>query len=213
MLKNSQNTNILEISELTPTSKNSKVFNNRLKNSSFSKENNYILVNNNIIPKKKTKHLNIKTLHINEGATTHEDTYSKISNSQNILKKKQTIKKRCSYKNKKRENEKIIKLLRNNEKIKIPTGKRKSNVEKNDKLNINNIENYMKKHTKERKDFFGNKITKENKKNVHISFKDFFKGKKLCDLINIESFKSFNIIEQNNPKTTKPFCTRCCSIF
>ena len=53
MLKNSQNTNILEISELTPTSKNSKVFNNRLKNSSFSKENNYILVNNNIIPKKK----------------------------------------------------------------------------------------------------------------------------------------------------------------
>ena len=88
---------------------------------------------------------------------------------------------------------KIIKLLRNNEKIKIPTGKRKSNVEKNDKLNINNIENYMKKHTKERK--------------------DFFKGKKLCDLINIESFKSFNIIERNNPKTIKPFCTRCCSIF
>ncbi len=86
-------------------------------------------------------------------------------------------------------------------------------MEKNDKLNINNIENYMKKHTKERKDFFGNKITKENKKNVHISFKDFFKGKKLCDLINIESFKSFNIIEQNNPKTIKPFCTRCCSIF
>jgi hypothetical protein len=128
MLKNSQNTNILEISELTPTSKNSKVFNNRLKNSSFSKENNFILVNNNIIPKKKTNHLNIKTLHINEGATTHEDTYSKISNSQNILKKKQTIKKSCSYKNKKRENEKIIKLLRNNEKIKIPTGKRKSNV-------------------------------------------------------------------------------------
>ena len=38
-------------------------------------------------------------------------------------------------------------------------------------------------------------------------------GKKLCDLINIESFKSFNIIEQNNPKTIKPFCTRCCSIF
>ena len=211
MMKHSQKINLLELSEQTPTSKGSKFFSNLHKNSSFSKENNLNI--NNIIPKKKVKYINIKQIHNHEGTTTHDDTNSKFSNSQNVLKKKKRLIKSASCKNRKREREKIIKLLRNNEKIKIPTGKRKSNVEKNDKLNINNIENYMKKHTKERKDFFGNKITKENKKNVHISFKDFFKGKKLCDLINIESFKSFNIIEQNNPKTTKPFCTRCCSIF
>ena len=211
MIKNRQSSNILELSEKTPTSKGSQFLSHIPKNSSFSKENNFNL--NNINIKKKPKLLNIKIIPNQEVTTTHDDTNSKFSNSQNITKKKRPLMKSASFKNKKREREKIIKLLRNNEKIKIPTGKRKSNVEKNDKLNINNIENYMKKHTKERKDFFGNKITKENKKNVHISFKDFFKGKKLCDLINIESFKSFNIIEQNNPKTTKPFCTRCCSIF
>ena len=109
--------------------------------------------------------------------TTHDDTNSKFSNSQNITKKKRPLMKSASFKNKKREREKIIKLLRNNLKIKIPTGKRKSNAQIDSRLNINNIEKIIKKHTKERKDSFGNKITKENKKNVHISFKDKVKKK------------------------------------
>ena len=211
MLKHSQKLNLLELSEQTPTSKGSKFFPHLKKNCSFSKENNLNI--NNINTKKKVKILNIKSIHNHEGTTTHDDTYSKISNSQNITKKKHRIIKSASYKNKKREREKIIKLLRNNEKIKIPTGKRKSNVDDNIKLDINNIDKIIKTNTKERKDSFGNKITKENKKNVHICFKDFANKKKLIEFIPIESFKSFNIIEQNKNKNTQNYCTRCCSIF
>jgi len=211
MLKHSQKLNLLELSEQTPTSKGSKFFPHLKKNCSFSKENNLNI--NNINTKKKVKILNIKSIHNHEGTTTHDDTYSKISNSQNISKKKHRIIKSASYKNKKRKKKKIIKLLRNNEKIKIPTGKRKSNVDDNIKLDINNIDKIIKTNTKERKDSFGNKITKENKKNVHICFKDFVNKKKLIEFIPIESFKSFNIIEQNKNKNTQNYCTRCCSIF
>ena len=212
MIKNRQSSNILELSEKTPTSKGSQFLSHIPKNSSFSKENNFNL--NNINVKKKPKLLNIKTIHNQEGTTTHEDSNSKFSNSQNITKKKRPLMKSASFKNKKREREKIIKLLRNNLKIKIPTGKRKSNVQTDSKLNINNIEKILiKKHTKERKDSFGNKITKENKKNVHISFNDIVKKKKLIELIPIESFKSFNLMEQDDNKKTQSHFTRCCSIF
>ena len=211
MIKNRQSSNILELSEKTPTSKGSQFLSHIPKNSSFSKENNFNL--NNINIKKKPKLLNIKIIPNQEVTTTHDDTNSKFSNSQNIAKKKHPLMKSASFKNKKREREKIIKLLRNNLKIKIPTGKRKSNAQIDSRLNINNIEKIIKNHTKERKDSFGNKISKENKKNVHISFKDKVKKKKLIELIPIESFKSFNIIEENKNKTTQPYCTRCCSIF
>ena len=212
MIKNRQNINILELSEQTPTSKGSKFGPNFQKNSSFSKENNFIL--NNINTKKKPKILNIKTINNQEGTTTHDETISKLSNSQKITKKKKhPLMKSASYKNKKRERERIINILKNSEKIKIPTGKRKSNVEGDPKMNLNNIENMIKKHKKERKDSFGNTITKENKKNVHINFKDFSNKKKLIELIPIESFKSFNLIEENKNKTPKPYCSRCCSIF
>ena len=210
MIKNRHNLNLLELSEQTPTSKGSKFNPSLQKNSSFSKENNYNL--NNINKKNNPKLLNIKTIPNQEVTTTHDDTNSKFSISQNNSKKKRPLMKSASYKNKKREKEKIRKLLKN-EKIKIPTGKRKSNVETDPKINLNNIENMIKIHKKERKDSFGNKITKENKKNVHIIFKDFSKKKKLVELIPIESFKSFNIMEQNKNKTTKPYCTRCCFIF
>ena len=209
MIKKSQNLNILDISEQTPTSKCSKIYPRLKNNSSFSKENNFNI--NNIQTKKNPKYLNIKSIPNQEGTTTHEDTISKLSNSQNISKKKSRLVKSASYKHKKKERERIIKFLRNNLKIKIPSGKRKSNVETDSKLNINNIEQMIKKHkTKERKDSFGNKITKENKKNVHICFKD---KKTLTELIPIESFKSLNIMEQNDNKKIQPYFTRCCSIF
>ena len=213
MMKHSQKINLLELSEQTPTSKGSKFFSNLHKNSSFSKENNLNI--NNIIPKKKVKYINIKQIHNHEGTTTHDDTNSKFSNSQNVLKKKKRLIKSASCKNRKREREKIIKLLRNNEKIKIPIGKRNSNGDNKINLNINNTDNIIKKNseTKERNDSFGNKITKENKKNVHICFKDLINKKKFIEFIPIESFKSFNIIEENKNKTTQPYCTRCCSIF
>ena len=215
MIKNRQNLNILELSEQTPTSYCSKIFPpHSKKNSSFSKENNYNINNIHIQMKKNPKFLNIKSIHNQEKTTTNEETNSKFSNSQNISKKKRPLVKSVSYKNKKKEREKIIKLLRNNLKIKIPSGKRKSNEATDSKLNINNIEQIIKKHnTKERKDSFGNKITKENKKNVHICFKDIEKEKKLIELIPIESFKSLNIIEENKNKETQPYFTKCCSIF
>lgn len=213
MIKNRQSSNILELSEKTPTSKGSQFLSHIPKNSSFSKENNFNL--NNINIKKKPKLLNIKIIPNQEVTTTHDDTNSKFSNSQNIAKKKRPLMKSASFKNKKREREKIIKLLRNNEKIKIPIGKRNSNGDNKINLNINNADNIIKKNseTKERNDSFGNKITKENKKNVHICFKDLINKKKFIEFIPIESFKSFNIIEENKNKTTQPYCTRCCSIF
>ena len=211
MLKtNNQNINVLEISDHTPTSMGSK-FIPQQKNSSFSKENNFIL--NNINPKNKLKYINIKSLHNQEKTTTNEDSNSKFSCSQNNMKKKRPLMKSASYKNRKREREKILKLFRNNERIKIPKCKRKSNAEPNSKLDFNNLEKINQTPVKERKDSFGNIITKDNKKNFHISFQDYSPKKKLIDIVPIQSFKKFNIIEQNKTKTTKPYISRCCEIF
>ena len=210
MLKINNNFNILEISDHTPTSMGSK-FIPQQKNSSFSKENNFIL--NNINPKNKLKYINIKSLHNQEKTTTNEDSNSKFSYSQNIINKKKPLMKSASYKNKKRERDKLLKFFRNNEKIKIPRCKRKSNAELNSKLDFNNIDKSLQTPIKERKDSFGNVITKENKRNVHISFQGDSSQKKLIDLIPIQSFKKFNIIEKNENKITKPYISRCCEIF
>ena len=210
MLKVNNNFNLLEISDHTPTSMGSKLIPQQ-KNTSFSKENNFIL--NNINPKNNLKYINIKTLHNQEKTTTNEDSNSKFSYSQNIMKKKKPLMKSASYKNKKREREKMLKLFRNNEKIKIPRCKRKSNVELDSKLVFNNIEKSIQTPIKERKDSFGNIIAKDNKKNVHISFQGDSSQKKLIDLIPIQSFKKFNIIEKNDNKATKPYVSRCCEIF
>ena len=121
--------------------------------------------------------------------------------------------KSASLKTKKREREKLVRFLNNNEKVKIPNCKIKSNVGADLKLDIDNIDKILQKHTKERNDSFGNKITKSNKKNVHISFQKNNKQKKFIELIPIESFKSFNIIEQNQNKIAKPYISRCCAIF
>ena len=184
---------------------------------SFSKENSN---NINIV-----KNNNIKKNNTHEITTTHDETISKFSNSQNIKIKSNIMKKRGSFKNRKREREKIFKLFQNNEKIKIPIGQRKSNANKSLQLNINNIDNIVKQlnlenknnscnNIKQRKDYFGNIINKNNKKKVHISFKDLNNNKLLVDYIPIQSFKSFNYIDKNEDKILQqPFFSRCCAIF
>ena len=209
MLKVRPNMNLLEFSEHTPTSFGSKFSPKFRKYSSCSKENNN---DPNINTKKNSNYLKISSINNQERTTAQEDSTSKISNSQNITKKK-LYKKSSSLKNKKKERIKLIKFLRNNEKVKIPNCKRKSNVEADLKLSINNIEKMIKNHSKERNDSFGNKITKGNKKNVHICFQNNSKKKKFIEYIPIESFKNFNIIENSQNKIAKPYITRCCAIF
>ena len=209
MLKLRPNINLLEFSDHTPTSFGSKFSPQFRKYTSCSKENNN---DPNINIKKSSKYLKVSSLNNQERTTAHEDSTSKISNSQNIIKKK-IYKKSSSLKNKKNERIKLIKFLRNNMKVKIPNCKRKSNAEADLKLNINNIEKMIKNHSKERSDSFGNKITKGNKKNVHICFQTNSKKKKFIEYIPIESFKSFNIIDNNQNKIAKPYISRCCAIF
>ena len=213
MIKQPEKVNIIELGECTPTKRGIPKFK---KNSSFSKENNFYFNNMNMNLAKK---ISINKTNNQEITTTHDETISKFSNSQQI-KHPKFIKKRFSYKNKKREREKILKLLKNNEKMKIPIGQRRSNPEK---LNKDNIEDIIKnlnlenKNRKERKDFFGNDINKTNKKNFHISFKDINnnnKNKNLVEYIPIQSFKSLNIIEKNESNIKhQPFFSRCCIIF
>ena len=219
MLKKPKKLKIITFSEKSPKNKDiNEVCPKLQKNSSFSKENNFCINNMNNLDKK----INIKKINTQEGTTTYDETISKFSNSQNIKIKKKYLKKRGSFGNKKREREKILKLLKDNEKIKIPIGQRKSNVDKSPKLNMNNIENIIKNlnieknNNKERKDYYGNTINKNNKKKVHISFKDNIKIKdnKLVEMVPIQSFKSFNIIHKNEDKIiNKPSFSRCCEIF
>ena len=104
-----------------------------------------------------------------------------------------------------------------NEKLKIPTGKRMSTANK--KININNIEKIINSLSKnknlcERLEKFGNKINKENKKNVHITFLDNipYRNNKLIEIIPIESFKKLNMREKITKEDFISHCSNCCQI-
>ena len=194
-LKNSQSINIISnpLNDLIP------------KNNSYQKES-YITLNKNTSK-------SISSNHIYD--STGEDIKSKNSKtSKNKKKEKDNIK------SKKRSKEKIIKLLKNNEKLKIPTGKRRSCVAGNGlKLNLNNINNILKSLTPPkinhiRTDKNGVEINKDNKKKVHITFLDEISpNKKITDTINIQSFKQLNIIEKLPWDDNVPRLSKCCNIF
>ena len=99
MLKTRPNINLLEFSEHTPTSFGSKFSPNFRKYSSYSKENNN---SPDLIYKKSSNFLKISYMNNQERTTAQEESPSKISNSQNIIKKK-LYKKSASFKNKKSE--------------------------------------------------------------------------------------------------------------
>ena len=72
-----------------------------------------------------------------------------------------------------------------------------------------------KKSKKERRDFFGNVIKKRNRKKVRVSFIDVVTSQALAQVINIESFKKYNVIDGfpgENLKIKGSECT-CCSTF
>jgi len=147
-----------------------------------------------------------------------EEIRSKSSSVQKNKNKKKSAKKSESFKNKKREKEKLSKFLKK-ERLKIPTGKRMSQANDVLKFNINNIDKIFKSIEKknapfERKDSYGNKINKENKKNVHIRFADKLptNRKKLIEVIPIESFKEYNLMEKIPNEGAFSF-NKCCIIF
>ena len=119
-------------------------------------------------------------------------------------------------KNKKKSREKIIKILKHNEKLKIPTGKRRSIAGNSLKLNINNMLKSLTppKEIKIRTDKNGIEINKLNKKKVHITFRDDISPNyKITDTINIESYKKFNVFETLSTENNLSNLNKCCNIF
>ena len=68
---------------------------------------------------------------------------------------------------------------------------------------------------KERLDFYGNVIKRRNKKKVKVSFIDVVTSQPLAEVINIESFKNYNVIEgmPGDDGTVKSAECVCCLIF
>jgi hypothetical protein len=184
--------------------------NTNTKNISSQKESQIVLNKNNT-PKNKSISSNQIFVPIEED--------KKSKHSKNSKKGKE---KGDSYKNKKRNREKIAKLLKNNERIKIPSGKKRRSfaVDGNTlKLNLNNFNNILKsltppKQINVRTDKNGVEINKNNKKLVHITFLDDIPpNKKITDTVVIQSFKKFNIVEDLPGTQNISNCSKCCSIF
>ena len=144
-----------------------------------------------------------------------EDTKSKNSKFSKNKKKEKGNKK-------KKNKDKLFKLLKSNEKLKIPTGKRRSCVTGAGlKLNLNNDNNNIlktltppKKKKFIRTDKNGVEINKDNKKKVHITFLDEISpDHKITEVINIQSFKQYNVIEEIPGEDILPKTSKCCSIF
>lgn len=144
-----------------------------------------------------------------------EDTKSKNSKFSKNKKKEKGNKK-------KKNKDKLFKLLKSNEKLKIPTGKRRSCVTGAGlKLNLNNDNNNIlktltppKKKKFIRTDKNGVEINKDNKKKVHITFLDEISpDHKITEVINIQSFKQYNVIEEIPGEDILPKISKCCSIF
>ena len=184
------------------------------KNISDQKESN--------ISNKKTNNSKNKSESSNLLNSVGEEIKSKSSVNVNAkaMKNEKEKEKNNRKKKKKREGEKIIKLLKKNEKLKIPTGKRRSIAVNSIKLNLNNINNIAKSLTPPKASFNirtdknGIEINKSNKKRFHITFKDDISPEnKITDTINIQSFKKFNLVEKTQFDNTISNYSKCCNIF
>ena len=176
------------------------------KSTSISKQNQLALEN------KDTNMKTISSKHLVEG-TTGDDTKRKNSSGKKNNNKKKLEKKIESIKFKKKS--KISKFLKK-ERLKIPTGKRMSIANNSTKFNLNNIDQILllpTQKSKTRLDKKGNKISKENKKNVHITFLDTLPSCKLIEIIPIQSYKKYNFIENMPDEQIISFCSKCCQIF
>ena len=205
MLKN-ENENDIKTIKNTLSSNPEPIIEEIRKNTSISKQDQLALEN------KETNMKTISSNHIVEG-TTGDDTKSKNSSSKKNNSKKRLDKKGDPNKTKKKN--KISKFLKK-ERLKIPTGKRMSIANNTSKFNLNNIDKILlipKQKSKTRVDKNGNKISKENKKNVHITFLDTLPSCKLIEIIPIQSYKKYNFIENMPDEQIISFCSKCCQIF
>ena len=141
-----------------------------------------------------------------------------ITNTSNFKTPVKYKKEKLGVSKKRRKSRDISKLLKNKEKIKIPTGKRMSNANNHTKLNLNNInilESY-KPSTKElkiRRDKNGIEINKINKKKVHITFLDKISpNNKITETIIIQSYKKYNFSDDNIKNENNNNCGVCCII-
>ena len=205
MLKN-ENENDIKTIKNTLSSNPEPIVEEIKKRTSISKQDQLALEN------KETNMKTISSNHIVEG-TTGDDTKSKNSSSKKNNSKKRLDKKGDPNKTKKKN--KISKFLKK-ERLKIPTGKRMSITNNTSKFNLNNIDKILlipKQKSKTRVDKNGNKISKENKKNVHITFLDTLPSCKLIEIIPIQSYKKYNFIENMPDEQIISFCSKCCQIF
>ncbi len=195
-------------------------------------KNTYSQKNSNI-----SLHKNNDSLKNKSSSTNHilnsigDETKSK--STINIKTKKNEVpknKKRKKNGEKNKDKNKLIRMLKNNAKEKIPRAKRRSiggnsNIlnDFNNLLNLNSLtppKTPQKSQTKElnianvRKDKNGIEINKDNKKKVHITFlDDISPNNKITDTINIQSFKHYNIVEKLPCEKKTSNLSRCCNIF
>ena len=151
---------------------------------------------------------------------TFGDLSKCITNTSNFKSSIKNRKEKFGFTKKRRKSGGISKLLKNKEKIKIPTGKRMSNVNNPSKLNLNNINKILdsykpsKKEIKIRKDKNGIEINKFNKKKVHITFLDKISpNNKITETIIIQSYKKYNLYDDNTKGQSNNNCGVCCYIF
>ena len=190
--------------------KSSKSINSFRKKSSTDNFNNQIINFNN-------KYASSSS---NNVAETIGDISKCLTSGSNFKTPKKSKKlKKDGYK-KKRKSRDLFKFMKNKERIKIPTGKRLSNVNSSSKLNLNNINNSygsekpQTKETKARKDKNGIEINKINKKKVHITFLDnIAPNNKITETIIIQSYKKFNLCDNIPKEENKNKCGVCCNIF
>ena len=165
------------------------------------------------ISNKKTNNSKNKSESSNQLNSVREEIKSKGSVNVNAeLKKKDKEKERNNRNRKKKmDGDKIIKLLKKNE---------RSIAVNSNKLNLNNINNITKTLTPPKASFNirtdknGIEINKNNKKYFHITFlDDISPDNKITDTVNIQSFKKFNLVEKNQFDNTISNYSKCCYIF
>ena len=180
---------------------------------------NIVNKESNISSNKNNNTLKNKSVSSNQISNSNcEETNSK--NTVKIKIKKEREKSNINKK-KKRKKENIANLLKNNEKLKIPIGKRRRSIAtKCIKLNLNNFNDIdiaksftptIKKNI--RTDKNGIEINRSNKKKVHITFlDDISPNNQITETVNIESFKQYNIVKKIPFENNLQKCN-CCLIF
>lgn len=200
----------------------------KLSNSNEETQINDDIVKNNI-PHKKKRKISLNNIPKNKSSSTNilydsfaDDSKSKSSFVETNKKKKEKNELNKKKKRNKGNKGKITKFLKK-EKLKIPIGKRMSitqntnlnlNINTNSTKNLNIVKSFTpRKDENIRTDKNGIEINKYNKKKVHITFIDEISPNQITEIVNIESFKKFNIVEkpQNNQMISD--YNKCCNIF